>query len=196
MHTIRMHTHRHVIRKKSEDEKRESKRRQNAAMRARNIAKGLTSAGKERKQKLHVSRFRTPSVLQARPDYPSDTSAYRKRKYEEQKRRYYKRGLNAKGKPLKMKGPALANLRKAQQLRRLREAREKQPVQRRKSKRVHFVYPVPTQHQDVGPSIDEAIRNTWPEKGTDTETTIHLRYCPQCGEHLESWQKTPTPKGT
>lgn len=74
---------------KTEDQiiahRKAQQRKHNKAYRERNLARGLTASGKVRQTPL----------------YASQTSAYKKRKYREQRDRYHSLGLNAHGQPFK-----------------------------------------------------------------------------------------------
>jgi predicted RNA-binding Zn-ribbon protein involved in translation (DUF1610 family) len=72
-----------------------------------------------------------------------------------------------------------------------RTMREKAKLRNRSNeaiqKRIQIVYPDPRQEQE---KITEAIRNTWPETERDNRdvTIPAIKFCPNCGEHLEGWR--------
>lgn len=187
MHTIRMHTGQYRTPPHTTREQQlAQKRKYNAAMRARNIAKGLTSAGKPRKKpftgKRGNNRWPVGYVPKTKRQY-----------YLEAREKNYSKGLNAKGQPyrnsklsramreswatrkgsrLTTKGkPAAArlsnnglhNIRLAQQARRRREKAAKRRV---------FVYPPP----DL-PRGEEQAQPQLPQ-------TKVFNFCPHCGEKL------------
>lgn len=180
MHKIRMHTHRfvrsHKTKKAAIESRKEKQRRYNAAMRARYIAQGLTSAGKPRKKPVKA--------------FPRTNSpAYKALKYRESRDRYWALGLNAKGKPLKMQGVALDNLRKAQEKRRAAERRTKHTM-KNKHKRIRFVYPLPAEPEEVE-AFAPQTGNAAEMEPTPTPKWVHaqLHFCPKCGEQLTKWKR-------
>lgn len=94
-----------------------NKRLYNARMRARNIAKGLTSGGKPRKRP-----YLPPKGNTAIPPLPHYRSPEYKRKiYLRMKRRNLARGLTARGDKPRISARGLSNIQAAQRARRRRE---------------------------------------------------------------------------
>lgn len=162
MHVARTHTKTLQPNRESlpKDEQLRRKRSYNAAMRARYVAQGLTSAGKPRKRAVPHS----PTAI-----------LNRRLSYKQQRDRYYAQGLNAKGKPFKMDPAGVRGIQQAQRARRAREheARGNSAAQR-KPKRIQFVYPLP--QTDAPPTTT-----------TEPKQAVML-HCPHCGENLTKWK--------
>lgn len=131
------------------------------ATRIKNIAKGLTGSGYERKT----------SPVAGRPRWKS--KAYRSMKYREQVERYHAQGLNAHGQPFKNNKLSLA-MQKSLGLRTRRRGKS--------GRMMPYVFPVPE---------TERPEQAQPTQPATTPEWIHaqLHFCPHCGEKLTAWKK-------
>jgi hypothetical protein len=152
-----------------------------------------------------------PDNKKRKQNYPSDSSAVKRRKYQAMRDKFHAMGLDAKGRPFKTeygrrtslamrgKGPQAWTPERRAKFKATwrRKEREKagaqlpggklHPNSLSAKKRIQFVYPTP----GTPPTIEEAIANTWPE---DKPTNIRkVRYCPFCGEHIEKHLYDETP---
>lgn len=96
------------------------KRLYNARMRARYIAMGLTSAGKERKTGRAPRGTKTPALPAGEIPYYK-TPEYKRRRYLMMKRRNLAAGLTVRGDKPRLSSTGLRNIRMAQRARRKRE---------------------------------------------------------------------------
>jgi predicted RNA-binding Zn-ribbon protein involved in translation (DUF1610 family) len=123
------------------------------------------------------------------------TPREQKRIYQKKLReRYYREGRNSSGKLMpkgwkpKFRG-GNAGL-KLPPWTPERLAKFKRTMRKKAKERIQIVYPSPRAQQEKmkeDEKIRQAIASTWPEKETEVIVPT-LKYCPNCGEHLEGWR--------
>jgi len=178
MHVIRMHTHkeeseramRKSVRAKSiarnpsvaQLSRNEKQRRYNAEYRARNLARGLTTAGKPRKQRYHQKG----STEERIPFWK--TREARRASYRKQRDKYWKMGLDARGNPFSGKPGRNAKYRGV----------PRTPGDRGLGRK---------ERRSIKPFVfrkEDAVSNHVAENPGAQDT---IRFCPHCGHNIEKY---------
>jgi predicted RNA-binding Zn-ribbon protein involved in translation (DUF1610 family) len=143
--------------------------------------------------RAHGKGWDTTANLKNRKGNKEEQLEHRRVYQRELRARYYREGKNSKGELMPkgwkarprggnsgMKLPKWS----PERLAKFRRTMRKKALLRNKpTERIQIVYPDPREEQQ---KINEAIANTWPSEKDIIVPT--LKYCPNCGEHLEGWR--------